>query len=130
MFQYHFFEFYGYSDTNFLKEKFQSSDGFFSWLLILFSAGFTPLPFKLFTIFSGFIQFNLITFFFVSLISRGLRFFVVAYFTAKFGEPFVKFLEKKWISFKELFDKKNISRKDCLLLPLRTVNKALNDKNK
>ena len=39
-------------------------------------------------------------------------------------------LEKKWKSFKELFDKKNISRKDCLLLPLRTVNKALNDKNK
>ena len=38
--------------------------------------------------------------------------------------------EKKWNSFKELFDKKNISRKDCLLLPLRTVNKALNDKNK
>jgi len=89
------FEFYGYTDTNFLREKFQSSDGFFSWLLILFSAGFTPLPFKLFTIFSGFIQFNLITFFFVSLISRGLRFFVVAYLTAKFGEPFVKFLEKK-----------------------------------
>ena len=89
------FEFYGYTDTNFLKEKFQSSDGFFSWLLILFSAGFTPLPFKLFTIFSGFIQFNLISFFFVSLISRGLRFFVVAYFTAKFGESFVKFLEKK-----------------------------------
>ena len=39
-------------------------------------------------------------------------------------------LEKKWLIFKELFDKKNISRKDCLLLPLRTVNKALNDKNK
>ena len=38
--------------------------------------------------------------------------------------------EKKWNSFKELFDKKNISRKDCLLLPLRTVKKALNDKNK
>ena len=36
-------------------------------------------------------------------------------------------LEKKWISFKELFDKKNISRKECLLLPLRTVNKALDD---
>jgi nitrogen fixation NifU-like protein len=36
-------------------------------------------------------------------------------------------LEKKWISFKELFDKKNISRKECLLLPLRTVDKALND---
>ena len=36
-------------------------------------------------------------------------------------------LEKKWISFKEIFDKKNISRKECLLLPIRTVNKALND---
>ena len=37
-------------------------------------------------------------------------------------------LEKKWISFKELFNKKNVSRKECLLLPLRTVSKALNDK--
>ena len=36
-------------------------------------------------------------------------------------------LEKKWINFKELFDKKNISRKECLLLPLRTLSKALND---
>ena len=34
-------------------------------------------------------------------------------------------LENKWASFKELFDKKNISRKDCLLLPMRTVLKAL-----
>jgi nitrogen fixation NifU-like protein len=36
-------------------------------------------------------------------------------------------LEKKWKSFKELFDKKNKSRKECLLLPLRTVSKALDD---
>ena len=36
-------------------------------------------------------------------------------------------LEKKWKSFKELFDKKNKSRKECLLLPLRTVLKALDD---
>ena len=36
-------------------------------------------------------------------------------------------LKKKWIDFKELFDKKNISRKECLLLPLRTIKKALND---
>ena len=34
-------------------------------------------------------------------------------------------LEKKWMSFKELFNKKNISRKECLLLPMRTVLKAL-----
>ena len=36
-------------------------------------------------------------------------------------------LEKKWIIFKELFNKKNISRKECLLLPLRTISKAIND---
>ena len=35
-------------------------------------------------------------------------------------------LEKKWISFKELFERKNISRKECLLLPIRTVDKAIN----
>ena len=36
-------------------------------------------------------------------------------------------LEKKWINFKEIFNKKNISRKECLLLPIRTIDKALND---
>ena len=39
-------------------------------------------------------------------------------------------LEKKWISFKEIFDKKNISRKECLLLPIRTIEKALDDQIK
>ena len=34
-------------------------------------------------------------------------------------------LEKNWKDFLELFDKKNISRKECLLLPLRTVLKAI-----
>ena len=34
-------------------------------------------------------------------------------------------LEQKWKDFLQLFDKKNISRKECLLLPLRTVLKAL-----
>ncbi len=39
-------------------------------------------------------------------------------------------LEKKWINFKEIFDKKNISRKECLLLPIRTIEKALDDQIK
>jgi membrane protein YqaA with SNARE-associated domain len=89
------FEFYGYENTNFLKDKFQTNDGVFSWLLILFTAAFTPLPFKLVTIFSGFIQFNLILFFFTCLFARGLRFFIVAYLTFKFGLTFSVFLEKK-----------------------------------
>ena len=43
-----------------------------------------------------------------------------------FGNNKINF-EKKWISFKQLFNKKNISRKECLLLPLKTIEKALND---
>jgi len=89
------FAFYGHSNTDFLREKFQTSSGSFSWLLILFTAAFTPLPFKLVTIFSGFIQFNLILFFFTCLLARGLRFFAVAYFSSKFGSAFSIFLEKK-----------------------------------
>jgi membrane protein YqaA with SNARE-associated domain len=89
------FEFYGHNNTDFLKEKFQTSGGSFSWLLILFTAAFTPLPFKLVTIFSGFIQFNLILFFFTCLLARGLRFFVVAYLSFRFGVTFSSFLEKK-----------------------------------
>ena len=89
------FEFYGYNDTNFLRDKFQTSNGAFSWLLILFTAAFTPLPFKLVTIFSGFIQFNLILFFFTCLLARGLRFFIVAYLSFRFGSTFSSFMEKK-----------------------------------
>ena len=89
------FEFYGYNNTNFLKDKFQTDAGSFSWILILFTAAFTPLPFKLVTIFSGFIEFNLILFFFTCLFARGLRFFIVAYLSFKFGSTFSVFLEKK-----------------------------------
>ena len=89
------FEFYGHDNTDFLKEKFQTNSGSFSWLLILFTAAFTPLPFKLVTIFSGFIHFNLILFFFTCLFTRGLRFFIVAYLSFRFGSTFPSFLEKK-----------------------------------
>jgi membrane protein YqaA with SNARE-associated domain len=89
------FSFYGHDNVDFLKEKFQTSDGVFSWLLILFTAAFTPLPFKLVTIFSGFIQFNLVLFFFTCLFARGLRFFIVAYLSFRFGSTFSSFLEKK-----------------------------------
>ena len=89
------FEFYGHNNTDFLREKFQTNSGSFSWLLILITAAFTPLPFKLVTIFSGFIQFNLILFFFTCLIARGLRFFIVAYLSFRFGSAFSSFLQKK-----------------------------------
>jgi len=89
------FEIYGYEYSETLKEKFATGGGFFAWLGILFTAGFTPLPFKLLTISSGIIHFNLITFIFICTITRGLRFFLVAYLTYKFGDKIGPFLEKK-----------------------------------
>ena len=93
------FEIYGYEDPNFLKEKFSKKGGFVSWLGILFTAGFTPLPFKLLTISSGFIHFNIISFIIICIITRGLRFFLVSFLTYRYGEKFGPFLEKqgtKW----------------------------------
>ena len=96
-------EFYGYQEQLLeLKDQLNSKGGAFSlWSGTIFLAGFTPLPFKIFTITSGIINFNIFVFFIICLISRGLRFFIVAYFSVKFGEPFISFLEKKgsmWFS--------------------------------
>ena len=95
-------EFYGYEEKVLnLQNQLSSNKGFLFWLATLFLAGFTPLPFKVFTITSGIINFNLIIFFFICLISRGLRFFIVAFLSAKFGRAFGSFIEKKgakWFS--------------------------------
>tara|TARA_B100001123_G_C15248019_1_gene1001694 strand:+ start:84 stop:680 length:597 start_codon:yes stop_codon:yes gene_type:complete len=93
------FEIYGYENPDFLKEKFSTKGGFFSWLGILFTAGFTPLPFKLLTISSGFINFNIFFFIIICVVTRGLRFFLVSFLTYKYGEAFGPFLERygtKW----------------------------------
>ena len=95
-------EFYGYQDkVENLKLSMSQGSGFLAWLSILFLAGFTPLPYKAFTISSGLIAFNLPIFIIVSLISRSLRFFIVAYLSYKFGELFTEFMEKhgsKWFT--------------------------------
>ena len=95
-------EFYGYQDkVENLKLSMSEGSGFLAWLSILFLAGFTPLPYKAFTISSGLIAFNLPVFIIVSLISRSLRFFIVAYLSYKFGELFTEFMEKhgsKWFT--------------------------------
>lgn len=89
------FEFYGYEYSDAFKEKFTTGGGFKAWLGILFTAGFTPLPFKLLTISSGIIHFELITFIFICVVTRGLRFFLVAYLTYRFGQKIGPFLDKK-----------------------------------
>ena len=95
-------EFYGYEEKVFeIQETMSTKGGFYTWLGIMFLAGFTPLPFKVFTITSGVINFNLLVFFFICLITRGLRFFLVSYFTHLFGKKFGAFIEKRgavWFS--------------------------------
>ena len=94
--------FYGYEDKlTKLKNNLVNSDSFYAWLGILFLAGFTPLPYKVFTIASGLIGFNIFIFIFISLISRGLRFFIVSYLSYKFGDLFTEFMNKhgsKWFT--------------------------------
>ena len=94
--------FYGYENKLIsLKGNLMNNDGFNAWLSILFLAGFTPLPYKVFTIASGLIGFNILIFIIVSLISRGLRFFIVSYLSYKFGDLFTQFMHKhgsKWFT--------------------------------
>ena len=91
---------YEYKITN-LKNNLINSEGFYAWLGILFLAGFTPLPYKVFTIASGLIGFNITIFILISLVSRGLRFFIVSYLSYKFGDLFTQFMDKhgsKWFT--------------------------------
>ena len=94
--------FYGYQDKLIsLKNNLINSEGFYTWLSILFLAGFTPLPYKVFTIASGLIGFNILIFVIVSLISRGMRFFIISYLAYKFGDLFTKFMDEygsKWFT--------------------------------
>ena len=94
--------FYGYENKLInLKSNLMNSEGFYAWLGILFLAGFTPLPYKVFTIASGLIGFNILIFILISFISRGLRFFIVSFLSYKFGSLFTEFMEKhgsKWFT--------------------------------
>ena len=95
-------EFYGYENQVInLKTRLSEGTGLYIWLATLFLAGFTPLPFKVFTITSGIIGFNLLIFFLICLLARGLRFFIVAYLSFKFGNIINKLMAKegtKWFS--------------------------------
>jgi membrane protein YqaA with SNARE-associated domain len=89
------FEFFGIENANIFKEKLASEEGLLSGIIILFIAGFTPLPFKIITISSGFVHFNILLFIVVCFVARGLRFFAVAYLAYKYGAAIGPFLEKK-----------------------------------
>ena len=89
------FEIFGSENANLFKEKLASEKGLLSGILILFIAGFTPLPFKIITITSGLVSFNILFFIITWLFARGLRFFLVAYLAYRYGAAIGPFLEKK-----------------------------------
>ena len=91
------FELYGVDNTSFLKEKVSSEGGAIAWMTLLAIAGFSPVPFKLLTITSGFVHFNFLYFVIVSLITRGLRFFIIAFLIGNFGTTMRKIIEKKLV---------------------------------
>ena len=91
------FELYGVDNTSFLKEKFSSEGGVIAWMTLLAIAGFTPVPFKLLTITSGFVGFNIFYFLIVSAITRGTRFFLISFLVGKFGSAMKEIIEKKLI---------------------------------
>ena len=89
------FELYGVDNISFFKEKISTEGGEIAWMTLLAIAGFSPVPFKLLTITSGFLHFNLFYFIIVSLITRGLRFFLIAFLIGNYGSAMKKIIEKK-----------------------------------
>ena len=88
------FEFYGV-DPSFWKNKVSSAGGVIAWMTLLAIAGFSPVPFKLLTISSGFIHFNIVYFVIISLLTRGSRFFLIAFLIGNFGPAMKLLIEKK-----------------------------------
>ena len=93
------FEIYGVDDASFLKDKVSSEGGVIAWITLLAIAGFSPVPFKLLTITSGFINFNIFYFIIISLLTRGSRFFLIAFLVGNFGPTMKKIIEKKLLKF-------------------------------
>ena len=97
------FEIYGVDNTSFLKDKLSSEGGAIAWMTLLAIAGFTPVPFKLLTITSGFVQFNIFYFIIVAVLTRGSRFFIIAFLIGNFGPAMKKIIEKRLITFSLAF---------------------------
>ncbi len=97
------FELYGVDNTSFLKDKVSSEGGVLAWVILLAIAGFTPVPFKLLTITSGFVHFNIVYFIIVSTLTRGFRFFLIAFLIGNFGPTMKKIIEKKLVTASIIF---------------------------
>ena len=93
------FELYGVDNVSFLKDKVSSEGGVIAWMTLLAIAGFTPVPFKLLTITSGFVHFNIFYFIIICAVTRGLRFLIIAFLIGNFGKAMQKIIEKRLLAF-------------------------------
>ena len=93
------FELYSVDNSSFLKDKMSSEGGTIAWMTLLAIAGFSPIPFKLLTITSGFVHFNLFYFIIITILTRGLRFFLISFLIGNFGSAMKKIIEKKLLKF-------------------------------
>ena len=97
------FELYRIDNTSFLEEKISQGGGIIAWASFLAIAAFTPIPFKLLTITSGFLHFNLIFFILICFLVRGFRFFLISILIGKFGPKIKLLIEKKLIKISIIF---------------------------
>ena len=96
------FEFYGV-DPSFWKNKVSSEGGVIAWMTLLAIAGFSPVPFKLLTITSGFVHFNLAYFIIISLLTRGSRFFLISFLIGNFGQTMKLLIQKRLLKISLIF---------------------------
>ena len=87
----------GFTETAFFDIQ-KLYDEYDFW--IIFTAGFTPLPYKVITISSGAFNINVVMFLVASIISRGARFFLVSFLIWKFGPSIKAFINKyfNWVA--------------------------------
>lgn len=82
----------------FTEHKFETIKSYYNdydfW--VVFTAGFTPIPFKVITVSAGACAINLPIFIVASALSRGARFFLVAWLLKKYGEPIRLFIERRF----------------------------------
>jgi membrane protein YqaA with SNARE-associated domain len=93
------FNWAGWSDPNQFLAIFYKKSTMIVFAFILFISGFTPLPFNLLAIASGFVSFNFPLFAATALFTRGSRYFLLAYFFSKYGSKIQEHIEKKFTTF-------------------------------
>lgn len=94
-----FVEIYPYINSYGYVDKFDVAKNYFTeyGVLILFISSFTPLPYKVFVITAGFLSINFILFVIISLIGRGLRFYLVAYVSDRYGSYMVDYINRYFL---------------------------------